>query len=167
MKNIVPIVLIGLALVLVVGFLVLKKPTKPTVPAQISTEAPAEGETFVGKLKEAVMRGVPMKCTWKQGEYSGEGYIKGKQYFGEMRTPQAEGFVIMKNDCIWSWNKGETQGLKLCFEPTEEEEDFWEVENAPTGQYTCVPAAVTDSKFDPPANVNFLSMEEMMQQFGQ
>lgn len=51
----------------------------------------------------------------------------------------------------------------MCFEPTEEG-SIWEMprEGVPDVDHTCVPAVVSDSKFNLPANVNFMDMGEMM-----
>jgi hypothetical protein len=55
----------------------------------------------------------------------------------------------------------------MCFE-----ENVWEreegAEAAPTeAEYNCSPALVSDSQFNPPANVKFLTMEEMMKGVGE
>ncbi len=62
----------------------------------------------------------------------------------------------------------EGQGFKNCFE-----EDFWEMgegaaqegqASIPTeAEYRCAPAVFPDAKFDPPANINFMTMEQMME----
>lgn len=165
MKKTLPVILAVLFGLVVVGFLVFKR--QSTSPAQISPQGASLEETFVGRLKEAVMKGVPLKCTWQQGDYLSEGYIKGEQYYGKMQTPQGESYVIMKDNCMWAWAKGEAQGVKNCFVPEEGETDFWEMEEAPQNVLNCVPATITDSQFEPPTEVNFVDMQQIMQQFGQ
>jgi len=166
MKKGLPIIVI-VAVLAVGGWLFLKS-RQPAGPVEISPKAPATQEkSFTGKLKDMVMRGVAMKCTWKQNNSSGEGFIKDKKYYGEIESGGKKTYVIMKDNCMWSWNKSESQGVKFCFEPTETGTDFWDVENAPQGNYTCVPAVVSDAKFNPPSSVNFMDMDEMMQGLGE
>ena len=158
------VVIVGLV---VGGWLFLGK-GKPEVsaPAEVAEEAPAEQkeESFTGKIKEAVLRGIPMKCVWKDDRgNSTTGYIKGKKYYAEVISEGRTGYLIMKDNCMWTWSKGESQGVKMCLEPTEEEEGLWEMEGSPQEAYNCAPAAVSDSLFNPPANVNFMDMSQMMQ----
>jgi len=130
-------------------------------------------ESFSGTLKEAMMKGIPLKCTWnKDNKFFGTGYLKGKNYYAEMNQEGKEGFLLMKENCMWMWDKVNPQGIKTCFEDTGE--DWWESENtdstgAPPAdmQYNCVPAVILDSRFDLPTNVNFMTIEEMMSGQGQ
>lgn len=137
-------------------------------PGVIEKEAGEAGEEFVGKIKDVVALGVPMRCTYTQGDFTGESYIKGKKMYGEVSQQGRTGYVIIKDNCMWSWTTGETQGAKMCFE-----EDFFEMSeeytqegqaSVPTeAEYRCAPAAFTDAKFNPPANINFMDLDELMQ----
>jgi hypothetical protein len=133
-------------------------------PGGIKKEAGEAGESFTGKLKAVVALGTPMKCTYQQGDLTGTGYIKGKKYYGELAQGDKKGYVIMKDNCMWSWSTDEPQGVKMCFE-----EDIFEESEEAEGvvpveaEYHCAPAVFSDSKFDPPANINFMDMDQMMQ----
>lgn len=164
MKKLLPIIIVVVVLVGgVIGawwFLGKGSLSVPSMPGGIKKETGQEGESFTGQLKEAIARGVPMKCTYTQGDFTGTGFIKGKNYYGEISQEGKKGYVIMKDDCMWSWSEGENQGIKMCFE-----EDIWEQEEGtvPTeAEYYCSPTLVSDSQFNPPASVDFLDMDEMM-----
>ena len=172
MKKGLPII-IAIVAIVVVGvlawmFLGKGEISMPVPGAEIKKGAGEAGEEFVGKIKEVVALGAPMKCTYTQGDTSGTSYIQGKKMYSEMTAQGKQGFVIIKDNCLWSWSQGETQGFKTCFE-----EDFWEMgeeateegqASVPTeAEYRCAPAVFADSKFNPPANINFLSIEEMME----
>ncbi|HUV42895.1 MAG TPA: hypothetical protein VMY36_03285 [Patescibacteria group bacterium] len=171
-KKFLPIVIIAVVIVggAIVAYMVLGKGglSLPSVPGEIKKESGETGEEFVGKIKEVVARGVPMKCTYTQGDNTGTSYIKGKNIYGEMMAQGKQGYVIMKDKCMWSWNKDESQGVKMCFE-----EDIWETSEdyaqegqasvASEAEYRCLPAIVSDSQFEPPANVNFMDMDQLMQ----
>ncbi len=140
----------------------------PTVPGVVEKEAGEEGQEFVGKIKDVVARGVPMKCTYTQGDFIGTSYVKGEKMYGEVSQQGKTGYVIIKDNCMWSWSTGETQGVKMCFEG-----DFWETSEeytqegqvtVPTeAEYRCAPAVFTDAKFNPPADINFVDLDELMQ----
>ena len=111
-----------------------------------------------------------MKCTYKVEGYEYEGYIKGEKWRGKVKTADGKtGEVIMKDNCMWSWEEGVDQGMKTCFEETEGD-DYWgggdSTTETPDIDYNCAPTAVTDSKFNPPSNVNFMDLDQLMQ-YGQ
>jgi hypothetical protein len=125
-------------------------------------------DVFTGSLKAAVEMGIPLKCTYSVGGIEYEGLIKGEQYKGQVSMPDGKtGNVVMKENCMYTWEESADQGMKICF--TEEEESMWEqtdtTGNIP-GDYKCVPAVVTDSAFDLPTDVEFMDFESMMQDAG-
>ncbi len=172
MKKGLPIIVIAVVVVgigfIAWNFLGKGEVSLPVPGAEITKEAGEAGGEFVGKIKDAMTLGAPMKCTYTQGGTSGTSYIQGKKMYGEVTTEGKQGYVIIKDNCLWSWTEGEAQGIKTCFE-----EDFWEMDeeyaeesqaSVPTdAEYRCAPAVFSDSKFDPPASVNFLDIEELMQ----
>jgi len=117
---------------------------------------------------EVIALGVPMKCTYSQGNTAVTSYIKGKKVYSEVNQQGKEAFLIIKDNCMWSWSADESQGVKIC-----SEEDFWETpkEYAQEGQaslpteaeYYCVPSIFTDARFDLPTNINFIDTEELIE----
>lgn len=133
-----------------------------------------KGEGFVGKLKDAMNLGTAMKCTWKQGENSyGESYVKGKNVYSEFTNEGKTGYMIMKDDCMYTWEKSNPQGIKMCSlktetteetgEPEQDDFDFSEMKgSAPDDMdYNCSPAVFADNKFSPPSDVKFMDLEQM------
>ena len=117
-------------------------------------------------LKTAVKLGIPLKCSYKVGEFEYEGYIKGKQWRGKMTQMDKTTNIIMKDNCMYAWADDTQEGTKMCFE-----EDIWESEDnqfeQPAMEYICVPSLVGDDKFTPPSSVNFMDLDNinpMMQQ---
>lgn len=167
MNKALPII-IAIVAIVAVGFIAWNflgkgEVSVPVPGVEVKKEAGEEGETFVGKLKDMVARGASLKCSYTQNGFTGTSYIKNKKVYGEVTGENKTGYVIMIDKCMWSWSEGEAQGVKMCFE-----EDVWEEEEdgaAPTeAEYSCIPAIVSDSKFNPPANVNFMEMGEMMEE---
>jgi hypothetical protein len=165
------LILVG---VLLAGCLPKKEaPTGEAGTVQQQEQAGEEG--FTGKLKDVIARNIPMKCTWSVGDFSATGYVKGEKFYSEVMQKGKQGYMIMKDNCMWTWSKDEAQGVKMCFEP-EEGEDVWEMEDVegmegagppPDVNLKCVPAVISDSKFVPPSNINFMDMSEMMKGMGQ
>jgi hypothetical protein len=173
MKKSLPVILVLVAVG--VGAILFMNRGKGTTPSDSGTVPfdSSESDTFVGTLKEAVARGVGMKCTYEVGGNEYEGYIKGKNYRGKIKTAEGkEARIIIKDNCMWTWAEDESQGVKTCFEVTEGEaegSDIWEQPQgavSPDITYRCVPFAVTDAQFTPPADVNFMDLESMMEGFG-
>ncbi|KPJ70929.1 hypothetical protein AMJ51_00580 [Microgenomates bacterium DG_75] len=190
MKKILPLIIIGVvvAIGLVIGgWLFLSKSKQisvPSLPGEVGQQVPTEQapeeqvpaepeEGFVGKLKDALTLGQSMKCTWEQDEDNfATSYIKDSKIRTEVTQAGEKAYSIMVEDCVYSWREGEEQGIKICQEP-EEVEEAEEVTpeeftaETPDVEYNCVPMIVPDSMFNPPTDVNFLSMEEMMGDLGE
>ena len=133
--------------------------------SQETKKGSQQGEEFSGSLKAAIALGVPMKCSLEGGNYSGTGYIKGKKYYGEVNTNGQTVHIIMKDNCMWTWQPNSNQGMKNCFD---NENALWgdqqNQQNQQNNNIHCVPAIISDSKFNPPANLKFPTYDEPMQQ---
>lgn len=152
------IVILGLATLLLTGCL-----------KQKSTTGESKIEEFTGNLKEAMGLNLPMKCEWSQNENSGVSYVKGKEMYIESTVQGKTGYMIQKDNCMWTWSKGETKGVKICSEPAEETEAVKpEVGEFQTGgvdwsvKYKCAPAVFGADKFEPPSGIEFQDIAEMM-----
>jgi len=131
-----------------------------------------QSENFVGSLADAIRLGKAMKCTWKDEieNNTGTAFVEQDKVYYEYRMAGKEGYMISKDDCVWTWNKDETEGMKICAEPDAMEEtqdsdyEIPEAGQVDTGGYEfkCEPAAIHEFTFTPPANVNFVNPMEMM-----
>jgi hypothetical protein len=150
-----------------------KKKGEPVGEGVSTRQEAGKEESYSGTLEKMMALGIPLKCTWKKDEsYYGSSWLKGKNSYGEITQEGKTTKVIFKDNCLWSWEEGNPQGFKMCTEPTTETEvtegeggvDWTKVEGGPPADidYQCLPAVIPDSRFNPPANINFMSMEEMM-----
>jgi hypothetical protein len=179
-----PLIVIVIA-VLVLGagaymFLGKDKGTVPTDTVTVQQEdgGTTVGESFVGTLKEAIALGVGMECTYMFEGNEYQGVIKGENYKGEMLSADGKLVsVIVKDNCMWTWEQGSAQGMTFCTEEVAMEgEDevnggssIWdqpESASSPGANYNCSPATISDSQFTPPADVEFLDPTSMMGEFG-
>lgn len=112
-------------------------------------------------LKAAVELGIPLKCSYTIGETQSQGYIKGEKWHGKVKMADgAEGDIIMKDNCMWSWKDGETTGVKMCFE-VDEGESMWDQSQDSGVEYVCKPAVFGDNVFDLPEDVDFMDTDEL------
>ena len=143
--------------------------TAETKKGQPTGEAPKE--SFIGTLKEVISLGGTMECTYKKDDtFFGKTWVKGKKFYTEFTQAGKKGYVIMKDNCMYTWSSEQTDGFKICFDPAEFEEmmegasDFGQQAGPPPDMnYNCMPAVIGDSRFNPPANINFMDFENMMQ----
>lgn len=128
-------------------------------------------EKFEGSLETAVSRGVPVKCEWEDEDVKVTTWVKGENIYSETVSEGEMQYAIMKDNCTWTWGEASEQAVKFCFDEVDYE-DFdptgMEDYQAPEGvedipeetaapEYSCVPTTISDDKFDPPSDVNFMS----------
>lgn len=89
-----------------------------------------------------------------------EGYIKGKNWRGNMSQQGKTTNIILKDNCMYAWSNEAPQGTKMCFE-----EDIWESEEGgfeqPDVDYICTPSVFGDDKFTPPNSVKFMDLNDI------
>lgn len=177
MNKALPIVIVvGVVVVLGVGgwYFFLRGGQAPSVPG-VPGVSQEEGQGFTGKLKDALSLGQSMKCTWRQDENNfGTAYIKDENVYTEVTVEGEKAYSIMADNCTYAWEEGTAEGFKMCYEPAEVEEmeEMPEVSEeeipeeysfqTPDIDYSCEPAIVSDSMFNPPSGVNFINPQELM-----
>jgi len=143
--------------------------TAETKKGQPTGEAPKE--SFAGTLKEVISLGGAMECTYKKDDaFFGKTWVKGKKVYSEFTQEGKKGYMIMKDNCMWTWDTQQPQGLKMCFDPSEFEEmtggessTGQQTGPPPDMNYNCIPAVIGDNRFNPPADISFMDFENMMQ----
>lgn len=171
MKKILPIIIILVVVIALAGWFLMGKGKKTTNQGnnQQTTQEEAKGESFSGKIKDAFTRNTPLKCTYKMDESNyGTGWIKNKRYYGEIIANGQKSFIILVDNCLWTWNEKEKdKGVKMCL-AQQQDEDFWESfeEGQETAgyNYNCSAAIVNDAVFTPPADVTFTDIDALMDQ---
>ncbi len=142
-------------------------------------KAGQQEESYSGTMEKIMGLGVPLKCSWKKDDsYYGESWVKGKQSYGEIHQEGKVAKVLFKDDCMWTWEESNPEGTKMCFEekemewmPEAREEMAQDQPNfqyqQPDIDYQCRPGIFGDDKFNPPAEVNFTDIGQMMENMGQ
>jgi len=128
---------------------------------------------FVGSIMEAMGRNVPMKCTWTSGADSAEIYVKGEMMYTQSTTDGKLGYMVRKDGCNYIWGDQMEQGVKMCIDLEASTAPLASGYTTPAGQaevsgpdlnasYRCLPTVVSDDKFNPPTDVQFQDMSEVM-----
>jgi hypothetical protein len=135
-------------------------------------ETPSTAEMFQGSLETAIQRGTPLKCEWEDEGVVATTYVKGEMVYTETVTDGVTQYSIYKDNCSWSWNSTGDQAIKFCSDDLdytgyEADGDMGDYDTGDTGddevtetevpQYNCAPTTVSDSMFEPPADVEFTS----------
>ncbi len=166
-KNLLIILLIIVVLIIILlsGIVVINKQKRPGFVSndlrisQTQDTINNQRDGFTGKLKQALLKNIPLKCSWKKDEtFSAVGYLKGKSYYGEVIRDGKKSYLIIKNNCMWTWYENNKQGAKMCFKG-----DVWDQQNnIPQEDYHCAQASVSDDMFIPPADISFLDIDKQM-----
>lgn len=174
MKKILPIIIVLVIIVAALaGWFLMGKGKKTTNQggSKQTTQEEAKGESFSGKIKDAFMRNIPLKCTYKTDDNNfGTGWLKNKRYYGEITANGKQGFIILVDNCLWTWDKEKAEGVKMCFK-VEEGKSIWDDMGQQGNQfndnYNCAPSVVNDAVFTPPSNIKFTDIDEMMKGLSQ
>jgi hypothetical protein len=163
------------AIVLVVaigGYLLLNKGANPLS----QTSSPQNAEQQANMIIKAFEGSGSVKCTYEDESGSFTTYIKN----GKVRVESSgseegkNGNVIMKNDTLWTWETGSSEGFMMKNvsqnqdDPNVPEEDKMTAEEIRNeieqNQAQCMNENIQDSMFDPPANVVFQDFSAMMEE---
>ncbi|HLC85927.1 MAG TPA: hypothetical protein VJG30_01415 [Candidatus Nanoarchaeia archaeon] len=151
----------------VLSILILAACSKPGTEGTSSES----GDSFAGSLANALKLGKSMKCTAtdQQGNKL-EFYVKGEKFRSEGTTQGTKAYTVMdQSKCMWTWQEGNNQGIKLCV-PEEKETQPTSSPQAAQGQVKtdvnvdCKATSVSDSMFVPPSNVQFTDLQETLNQ---
>ncbi|MFA6981776.1 MAG: hypothetical protein WC243_01995 [Patescibacteria group bacterium] len=154
--------MVAVAVLVIVGlgaFLFLKNKGRNTELDE--TGSKNEFDTFTGSLKEAAALNVPMRCKYTVDGVELGSMIKGKNFKGSVITPEGNrGTVVVLDTCLYSWEDGQSQGLKLC----SEKEDVWIYGNTDlvSESYVCFAGSIPNSEFDVPSTIEFLDMSSFV-----
>lgn len=179
MKKKLPLIIIGAVIIVgaILFFLVFNKPAKNTESVDnITTESE---NSFSGSMKDLIGIGKSQKCTYENSTGKGtlfvspSGKVRGDfETYDEGKT--SFGHIIADGDISYFWTDGETSGMKIVSETSpdssENGSDFTSAQYSGSGfdgdySYKCSAWITDESKFTPPGDMKFQSIEEMMSNF--
>lgn len=157
MKKALVLLVFIIIFVSLVGYFLTIQPARITTPSPV-TEGIKEKTEFTS-LKEVVNLKQDMKCEWrKDDQFFSTTFVSGERSFSEITRQGKKGWVIMKDDCLWTWEEGSFEGTKVCLEDKSSgQPDLWTLKGqAEEGSYRCGPTSVDEAVFTPPSEIKFI-----------
>lgn len=176
-KGFAPVViLVVLALLLVVGggiFVATRQRLSPpttnqntTANATSPTAAPKEG--VFESIREAMSRSLSLQCEYRNDTTVTLAYIKGEKIrIDSSQNEKSQSGTIIKENKMWTWDATKKEGLIMPFRSetgqglaVDPEKIISDLEKE---KQFCHAAAFSDDIFNPPSDVKFSDLSEMMQ----
>ena len=145
----------------------------PQKQTSTQTENKAEEKKGVfASIRDAMNQSLSLQCDYSVAENKSTVFIKGKMLRSETEAGGNKNFAIMKENKLWTWSDKEKSGLII---------DLTDSQNPGSGspktgdqiiedieQYKdrCRQAIVSDSLFNPPTDISFQDLSQMMKNFG-
>lgn len=147
----------------------------PVEEAKTVTKTEEKGGVFKS-IRDAISQSLSIKCEYPAGEGKKvTAYIKGNliRIDGSMTDEGVSG-VIVKGNKMWTWDNTKKEGAIIVIPPTEDKngkkEEFNSqeiIDNLEAKKEYCSQAIVTDSLFEPPADIKFTDLSDVFSKMGQ
>jgi hypothetical protein len=147
------------------------KSTVTTLKATVTTQAASGG--ILSDLSAAISAGVGYKCTYTYQDITTESFVKGKKFLSKSNVNGQTGNALSDGVWMYSWSDGQQQGFKFNLADMQKNAQATQGgqktpsmdEIAQSASHVqCVPATLIDSQFNPPSDVEFKDMGEMLKQ---
>ncbi len=138
-------------------------------------EAMSFTDSTIGKLLGA---GVARKCTYSDQSSSGTIYLTNNNRmrvdYTSTDPDEGNGGMIMTSNRQYIWDADSKEGITLAYDPAAAEGNTSDESDSDQGvdmdqeyNFSCSVWIVSESMLTPPADINFVDMEAMMQQYMQ
>lgn len=147
--------------------------TQSSENGQQSEAQEAQPSGSVALLESALTGGDAVKCTYEEADNSGTAYIASENKFRvDYTSAEGSGHMVLNGETMYVWADGESQGFKIT-NPKDSTDDIAEEyneyspetlkENYNEDNLNCEKFSFDDSLVELPANVQFQSFEELLQ----
>ena len=166
-KNNLVFIIIALIVIGGIVFFVKNKPaTKTNQEVVPPTEKTQEKKTSVFEsIKDAMAKSLSFKCEYSTNNNKTVAYVKGTSMrIDGFITGKATGTII-KNNKLWSWDMDKKEGIIMPLDMNKDQELSQEkmVENLEKEKQFCQVTVVSDSVFNPPADVKFQDLSKLFE----
>ena len=166
------ILIVGGIIVLVLAFFFLTQnkttTTNETTDLTTTQQTTQENTTVFDSIKDAMSKSLSLKCEYVAGGGSVVAYIKGNSIrMDNLNGNNNSGNAIIKDNRLWTWSNQTNEGAVMTLPKPEEGKQTSSEEiinNLEEQKQFCTPAVVSDSAFEPPANIKFQDLTKMMEQ---
>ena len=171
-----PMMIVGVVIafvVLLVGYFVLSQNKTNNRPGkeentEVAKEEKREGGSIISSIKDAMSKSMSLKCTYVVGSQETIAYVKGNKIRVDNKDEDGKtGSMIMKDDKMWIWSSDRkeegiimsTKGIEGGQKTTSSEDIIANLEDQ---RQFCKVDNVSDSYFEPPQNIKFQDMTDLM-----
>jgi len=153
-----------------------KKTTEPagTTPQTEQNQTQEEGKTIFDSIKDAMSKSLSLECKYAEKETEVVAYIKGKSVRSDSEYQGTKTSVIIKDNQMWLWTNKDNQGMVLDVGESSQDQAGQTgttnpddvIEAIEKYKQNCRQTIVADSLFNPPGNIDFQDLSQMLKNFG-
>lgn len=146
-------------------------PKKQTGTSGGETETEDQGGGLFDTIKDAMSKSLSLKCEYPTGDGGNiVYYVKGNKvrFEGAWKTKDETATVITE-DKMFNWNLKTKEGMIIPLQKKEGEKNVSEemINDLENNKKFCKVAVVSDSAFDPPADIKFNDLTKLMENLQQ
>lgn len=134
-----------------------------------AAQTKSTNQSISGTMAEIMKLGDSFVCRTSVSGVEQLTYVKQGQIYAKTNFEGKAAEVITKDNCMWSWSAGEATGITMCFDPAEvdeaSEDGVWKDTPGQLPEdleFSCEKSDIDDNLFTPPADVNFTSMDQLL-----
>jgi len=139
---------------------------------QKQTGGETEKKGVFESIKDAMSKSLSLQCDYTSGNVKSTVYIKGKSLRSETDTQGSKVYAILKDNKLWSWSSKDKNGIIMDLTDTQNQaaggqkssDDL--VNEVEKYKENCKQTVVSDSLFNPPNNITFQDLSQLMKNFG-
>ncbi|HNP89002.1 MAG: hypothetical protein BWY24_00173 [Microgenomates group bacterium ADurb.Bin219] len=145
-------------------------PQKQT-PTQTNNQ-PEEKKGVFESIRDAMNKSLSLKCDYSVGENKSVVFIKGKMLRSETESQGNKNYAVLKDNKLWTWSDKEKSGLIIDLTDSQntgagnQNTGDQIIEDVEKYRERCQQTVVADSLFNPPADITFQDLSQMMKNFG-
>lgn len=174
MKN-TKVILIIIALIIVLGgvgyFLQSRNKNQGITSTTTGNKVEEQkGGGVFESIKDAMTKSMSLKCEYTSGTSKTVAYVKGTaiRIDGSLEGKSNTGAII-KDNKLWSWDIGKKEGIIMSLQANKDKQSGLNSEKIISElekeKRFCQTTIVSDSMFNPPTDVKFQDLSQMMQKF--
>jgi len=136
------------------------------------TQPIEEKKTVFESIRDAMAKSLSLRCDYVVEDNKATVYIKGKLIRSEADTPSGKSHTILKDNKMWFWTEKDKNGFVIDLSqfpknapvPQKSSEDI--INEVEKFKQDCKQTTISDSMFNPPADIKFQDLSQMFEKFG-
>lgn len=167
--------LLSLSAFFLAGCLPKKNPEPAgSTPQTEQNQTQEEDKSVFDSIRDAMSKSLSLECKYTEKETTVTAYIKGKSVRSDQEYQGTKTSVIIKDNKMWLWTSKDNQGMVLDLTESSQNQAGQSgttnpdevIEAIEKYKQNCRQTIVADSLFNPPTNINFQDLSQMLKNFG-